>query len=99
MGKNGYVYIVSNKYRTVFYIGVTSNLAVRSHQHKMRKGCWFTRKYNCTDLIYYECFDSIIPAIEREKELKRFRRKWKLELIRQMNPDMKDLYDEVEGYN
>lgn len=64
-GKGGYTYIVSNKHRTTFYIGVTSNLSARSWEHKNSEGSTFTKKYNCTDLIYYECFNSIESAIKR----------------------------------
>tara|TARA_R110001592_G_scaffold271645_3_gene538194 strand:- start:2147 stop:2422 length:276 start_codon:yes stop_codon:yes gene_type:complete len=66
-GKGGYIYIVSNKTRTVLYIGVTSDLANRVFQHKEGKGSQFTSKYNCKDLLYYEFFDSIDEAILREK--------------------------------
>ena len=98
MGKNGYVYIMSNEYRDVIYIGVTSNLQDRSHEHKTGIGSVFTTKYKCTDLIYFECFDDIRPAIDREKELKRYKRAWKFQLIKSQNPKMRDLYDDVEGY-
>ena len=94
-GKGGYIYIVSNKHRTVLYIGVTSQLYSRIWEHKNREGSIFTRRYNCTDLVYYEFFDSIEAAIEREKRLKKWRRAWKDELIQQRNPDLRDLFDEV----
>ncbi|GAB3332034.1 GIY-YIG nuclease family protein [Marivirga atlantica] len=96
--KGGYVYIVSNVIRSVLYIGVTSNLSARSSEHKHGEGSQFTKKYKCTDLIYYEVFESIEEAIAREKVLKKWNRKWKLELIRKMNPNLKDLYDEVEDF-
>ncbi|MFK7899468.1 MAG: GIY-YIG nuclease family protein [Cyclobacteriaceae bacterium] len=70
-GKGGYVYIVSNKRRTVLYIGVTSNLYNRIYEHKNQEGAKFTSKYNCTDIVYYEFFDSIEEAIDREKVLKK----------------------------
>ncbi|MBK6267304.1 GIY-YIG nuclease family protein [Marivirga sp. S37H4] len=93
--KGGYVYIVSNINRSTIYIGVTSNLAERSYQHKHGEGCDFTKKYNCTDTLYYEFFESIEEAIQREKMLKKWNRTWKIRLIREMNPLLKDLYDEV----
>jgi putative endonuclease len=95
MRKGGYVYIVSNKNRTVLYIGVTSNLSKRSHEHKNREGSFFTKKYNCTDLIFYELYDDILSAIEREKQLKKWKRAWKDELIATFNPELRDLYNEV----
>ncbi|WP_040495888.1 GIY-YIG nuclease family protein [Fulvivirga imtechensis] len=95
MSKGGYVYIVSNKHRTVLYIGVTSNLSARAHEHKHGEGSDYTQKYNCTDLIYYESFPTIEEAIAREKQLKNWKRKWKEELIQKFNPEMKDLYVEV----
>lgn len=70
ISKGGYVYIVSNKNRTVYYIGVTSNLYARVYEHRNGKGSTFTNRYNCTDLIYYKFFDHIESAIEREKQIK-----------------------------
>ena len=96
MKKGGYIYIVSNKSRSVFYTGVTSNLRVRSHQHKTNEGSAFTKKYQCTDLIYYEFFDYIVDAIKREKQLKKWRRAWKEKLIRSINPGLQDLYDQAD---
>ena len=89
---------MSNWRRTVLYIGVTSNLAVRSHEHKVGEGSDFTKKYNCTDLIYFECFDCIEEAIAREKQLKKWRVDWKWDLICKKNPDLRDLYECVDGY-
>lgn len=99
MGKNGYVYIMSNPRRTVLYIGVTSNLEKRVYEHVNRLGCGFTRKYNCIHLIYYEVFQDIRPAIEREKELKKYHRKWKFDLIRSVNPELKDLSNEIGWFS
>ncbi len=62
-----FVYIVTNKYRTVFYIGVTSNLKIRVTEHIMGKGSKFTLKYNLKDLVFYEIFSDIKQAIAREK--------------------------------
>jgi putative endonuclease len=96
MWKSGYIYIVSNKNRTVLYIGVTSDLCSRSYDHKNGVGSKFTKKYNCTDLIYYEFFEKIESAIEREKQLKKWNRAWKDDLIKSFNPELKDLYDEAK---
>lgn len=89
--KKSYIYIVSNKNRTTLYIGVTSNLTNRINSHSEGEGSDFTKRYNLTDLIYYEEFDDIRSAIVREKRLKNWRREWKFNLIREMNPDLKTL--------
>jgi len=99
MPKGGYIYIVSNLKRTVIYIGVTSNLSARSHEHKIGEGSNFTKKYQCIDLIYYECFESIEEAITREKALKKWKREWKFRLIKTKNEGLLDLYDEVSNFN
>lgn len=98
MERGGYVYIISNKNRTTLYTGVTSDIEARTFDHKAGKGSIFAAKYNCTDLIYYEEFIDIEEAIYREKQLKKWRREWKMELIKKSNPDLLDLakgwYDE-----
>lgn len=95
MSKGGYIYIVSNKRRTVLYVGVTSDLSQRSWDHKNGEGSQFTKKYACTDLLYYEFYETIEEAIDREKQLKKWKRQWKIDLIKKVNPELKDLYDEV----
>ncbi|MDF2438553.1 MAG: endonuclease [Bacteroidota bacterium] len=75
----------------MFYIGVTSDLEERVAQHKANEGCTFTKKYKLYFLVYFERIFDIEGAIKREKQLKRWHRKWKLNLIRSINPDMKDL--------
>ncbi|MGB3467719.1 MAG: GIY-YIG nuclease family protein [Cyclobacteriaceae bacterium] len=97
MNKGGYIYIVSNKSRSVYYVGVTADLRVRSHEHKSLNGSVFTKKYQCTDLIYYEFFETIEAAIKREKQLKKWKRAWKDELVRKLNPEMKNLYNEADN--
>ncbi len=99
MGKNGYIYIMSNFKRTVLYIGVTSNLEKRIHEHTQLGGSSFTSKYKCKYLLYFECFDRIQEAIDREKELKRFKKEWKLNLIKSVNPNLISLNAQVQGYN
>ncbi len=89
--KPGYTYIMSNKNRTTFYIGVTSDIKGRVASHKEGKIDGFTKSYNCFDLVYFEKFDKIIDAIAREKQLKAWRRQWKIDLILSVNPDMEDL--------
>jgi putative endonuclease len=98
IAKGGYIYIVSNTKRTVLYIGVTSNLYARAYQHKNNEGTVFTKKYKCTDLLYFEFYDSIEGAILREKQLKKWKREWKDNLIKTFNPDLKDLFESVSDY-
>jgi len=97
--KGGYVYIVSNKKRSALYVGVTSELDSRIYQHRNGFGSEFTKKYKCTDLVYYCFFDDIEGAIEREKKIKKWNRAWKDKLIRDFNPGLKDLSDQVDGMN
>lgn len=85
------VYIMANQHATVLYIGVTSDLQRRVWQHKNGEGGVFTSKYNCHFLLYYEDYQHINKAIEREKQLKNWRRQWKLNLVKSENPLMKDL--------
>ena len=80
--KGGYIYIQSNFTRSTLYVGVTANLSERSYEHKMGEGSKFTTEYNCTDLIYHEFYEAIEEAIIREKQLKKWKREWKIELIR-----------------
>ncbi len=89
-----YIYIISNKNRTVFYTGVTNDLQRRVSEHKSGKGSVFTIKYNCTDLLYFEPFMDINQAIQREKYIKNRNRQWKLDLIMKQNPDMIDLSEQ-----
>ena len=93
--KAGYVYIMSNQYRTTFYIGVTSNLESRIWQHINNEGSAFVKKYKLYDLIYYEYFERITDAIDREKQLKNWHRGAKINLIQSENPEMKDLKDHL----
>jgi putative endonuclease len=85
------VYIMSNQHHTVLYVGVTSDLEKRVWQHKNGEGGVFTAKYKCHHLRYYEEYQNIHKAIEREKQLKNWHREWKINLIKQENPDLKDL--------
>jgi len=89
--KSSYVYILTNKYRTTFYIGVSSDLQKRLIQHKEKVGGKFSRKYNLTDLIYVEAFSHIKEAIAREKQLKNWKKDWKLNLIKEKNPKLETI--------
>jgi len=77
------------------YTGVTSNLIKRVYEHKNKLALGFTAKYNCHKLVYFEGFDTIEQAIIREKQIKHLERKDKLDLIKNFNPTMKDLYSEI----
>ena len=89
--KTSYTYILTNKYRTTFYVGVTSHLRKRIQEHYEGKGSDFTNKYNLKDLIYYEEFTDINQAIAREKQLKNWRKEWKLDLVKKLNPRLETL--------
>ncbi|NER17120.1 GIY-YIG nuclease family protein [Spongiivirga citrea] len=89
--KESYIYVLTNKYRTTFYIGVTGNLKKRLVEHTSGTGSKFTGKYNVVDLIYFEVFTDINQAIAREKQLKNWRKEWKLNLIRKVNPTLATL--------
>lgn len=96
MQKTCAVYIMTNYSETSLYIGVTSNLPKRVWEHKNKVVKGFTEKYNINKLVYYELTDSIESAINREKQLKRWHRQWKINLIKEMNPNFKDLSLEWE---
>jgi len=83
---------MTNKVNTVLYIGVTDNLIKRVYQHKMKMVPGFTEKYNTNKLVYYEVFEDINEAIKREKRLKNWHREWKINLIKEKNPNFEDLY-------
>lgn len=89
--KSYYVYIISNKTNSTLYIGITSNLEKRLFEHKNKLVDGFSKKYNLNKLLYYEQGSEVISAIEREKQIKRWRREKKIELIKKMNPKFKDL--------
>ncbi len=93
--KGGYVYIMANYDRTVLYIGVTSNLHSRVYDHREGNGSLFTKKYKCKYLVFYEFIEDIESAILREKQMKKWKREWKINLITSMNPGMEDLSNKV----
>jgi len=97
MEKRGYIYILTNKNNTTLYTGVTSNLPKRVYEHKNKAVDGFTKKYNLDKLVYYEIFDEVATAIAREKQIKAGSRKKKIEMIEKMNPEWKDLSDELFG--
>ena len=91
MNKTYAVYIMTNYSQTSFYIGVTGNLQKRVWEHKNKFVEGFTKKYNIDRLVYYELTDSVETALNREKQLKRWHRDWKINLIKEMNPEFEDL--------
>ena len=95
--KDHYVYIMTNKNRTVLYIGMTSSLGGRVRKHHQCGYNGFSKKYNCQYLIYYEKFEYVGDAIKREKQLKGWRREKKLTLIKSRNPKLKFLNDELHN--
>ena len=95
MEKQFYVYILANKRNGTLYLGVTSDLVKRVWQHKNGWVQGFTKKYGVKKLIYYEIYETAENAITREKQLKKWRRAWKLELIEEQNSQWRDLYDDI----
>lgn len=92
------VYIIASKCNGTLYIGVTSNLIKRIYEHKNKLIEGFTSKYDCDLFVYYEIFDSMQSAIDRETQIKSFRRIKKLQLIEKLNPEWDDLYSEILRY-
>ena len=90
-----YVYMLSNEYNTVLYIGVTNNLIRRVYEHKNKLVDGFTKKYNLNKLVYYETTENINSAIEREKQLKKYSRAKKNKLVDKFNKYWKDLYEDI----
>jgi len=95
--KSGYIYILASSKNGTLYIGVTSNLIGRTWQHKngaiSKKA--FSTKYNVKKLVYYEKYDDIYTALNREKQLKRYKREWKIDLIEKDNPGWRDLHEDI----
>lgn len=90
-----YVYILTNQYNNTLYIGVTNNLIRRIYEHKNNMVEGFSKKYKLHKLVYYEQIEDITTAISREKQLKRWHRDWKENLIKEKNPTWKDLYNDL----
>ncbi len=89
---NYYVYILASKRNGTLYTGITNNLIRRVYEHKNDMIDSFTKKYHVHKLVYYEQTDDINSAIQREKQLKKWRRQWKIDLIEKNNPNWDDLY-------
>lgn len=93
MEKQPAIYILASGYNGTLYIGVTSNLIQRIWQHKNDLVEGFTEKYGVHSLVYYELHEQMLTAIEREKQLKKWNRQWKIDLIEKTNPTWKDLWE------
>jgi len=89
------VYILTNDRHTVLYTGVTSNLKARVDQHREKVSRGFTNRYNVSKLVYYACGPEVLGAITREKQIKAGSRQKKIDLINEMNPGWRDLYDDI----
>lgn len=94
MNKTYAVYILTNYNETTFYIGVTGNLQKRIWEHKNKVVEGFTKKYNLNKLVYYELTENVESALNREKQLKRWHRQWKINLIKEVNSEFKDLSED-----
>ena len=90
-----YVYLLASRRNGTLYVGVTNNLSRRVWEHKEGVIDGFTKEYDVKLLVYYESYPDVRDAIQREKNIKKWPRRWKIDLIRSMNPDWRDLYEEL----
>jgi len=90
-----YVYILASRKDGATYIGVTNDIVRRIYEHRTKAVPGFTSKYNITRLVWFETYDDPISAISREKELKKWKRVWKTQLIEATNPRWDDLYESI----
>ena len=92
-----YVYLLASAKHGTLYLGVTNDLVRRIYEHKNKLIPGFTTRYGVTLLVWYECYDDAITAIMREKQIKKWRRDWKIRLIEESNPEWGDLYVGIAG--
>jgi putative endonuclease len=90
-----WVYILASRPGGTLYVGVTNNLIRRIYEHREGLVEGFTRRYGVKMLVYYEQHDTAVSAIQREKNIKHWSREWKIDLILSMNPDWRDLYNDI----
>jgi len=95
MSKTFYVYILASERNGTLYIGVTNDLLRRIYEHRNELVPGFTKTYHVHSLVHFEETNDILSALQREKQLKKWKRKWKLALIEESNPDWKDLWNEI----
>ena len=92
-----YVYVMTNRPVGTLNIGVTNDLARRAFEHREGLTQGFTRRYNLDRLVYYETYPTAYEAIQREKAMKKWNRAWKIALVEGMNPEWRDLHDELNA--
>jgi len=90
-----YVYLLASRKQGTLYLGVTKDLVRRVYQHKEKLLPGFSSRYDIRRLVWFEAYEDPVNAIEREKEIKKWRRAWKIDLIERDNPDWKDLYPDI----
>ena len=95
MARQAYVYMVTNRRGGTLYVGVTSDLVRRVHEHRTHATSGFTDRYNLTRLVWFETHEGPMEAIRREKRLKHWLRDWKVALIEHENPDWRDLWQDL----
>ncbi len=95
MQRSYYVYVLASQKKGTLYIGVTNDLIRRIEEHKKGVHNGFTKQYQVNQLVYYEVTENVEGAILREKQLKKWKRDWKLKLIEKFNPEWKDLSNEI----
>jgi putative endonuclease len=93
--KTYWVYILTNRPRGTLYVGVTSNLIRRIYEHREGVAEGFSKTYGVKMLVYYEQYATAIAAIQREKNIKHWPRKWKIDLVRSINPEWRDLWEDI----
>ena len=92
-----FVYLMASRKGGTLYLGVTRDLVRRVYQHKTKATPGFTSRYDVDRLVWFETYDDPVTAIEREKDIKKWRREWKVRLIEETNPDWRDLYSDICG--
>jgi len=92
---NYYVYILASRKDGAIYVGITNDIVRRIYEHRTKAAPGFTSKYNITRLVWLEIYEDPISAISRERELKKWKRAWKVQLIEAQNPQWEDLYESI----
>lgn len=92
---NSYVYMLASRIGGTLYVGLTNDIIRRVTEHKAGLESGFTKKYGVNTLVYFEAYDDIETALEREKQLKKWNRSWKIRLIEEKNPNWNDLYSSI----
>lgn len=94
---NFYVYLLASKKHGTLYVGMTNDIVRRGYEHRSKVVQGFTKRYSVSQLVWFEIYEDAISAIAREKELKKWRRAWKIRLIEESNPDWLDLYPGISS--